>query len=184
MALQSSGAVHLGVDNLNVVRHVGCLLDGRPGSVPFELLKDGDLLLLIDRMLRLRGPDMVRVSKVKGHADEVLHGQVRKVDRIGNNAADEALQFLGEVVDAPVVATIGAGDGPDSTDSGGSTAAAPGLVCGLARCCARQGLCPFCWSRACRCSSWTRLLSCPLQCNDTCPCQFVFDFQPVSCACG
>ena len=44
MALQSSGAVHFGVDNLNVVRHVGCLLDGRPGSIPFELLKDGDLL--------------------------------------------------------------------------------------------------------------------------------------------
>ena len=48
LALQSSGAVHLGVDNLGVVRHVGRLLDGRPGSVPFELLKDGDLLLLTE----------------------------------------------------------------------------------------------------------------------------------------
>ena len=73
------------MDNLNVVRHVGCLLDCRPGSIPFELLKDGDLLLLIDRMLRRRGPDTVRISKVKGHADEamVLHGQVREVDRLG-----------------------------------------------------------------------------------------------------
>ena len=53
---------------------------------------------------------------------------------------DSTLQFLGEVVGGPVVATTGAGDGPDSADSGGSTAAAPGLVCGLARCCARQGL--------------------------------------------
>ena len=35
LALQSSGAVHLGVDNLNVVRHVGCLLNGRPGSILF-----------------------------------------------------------------------------------------------------------------------------------------------------
>ena len=70
LALQSSGAVHLGVDNLNVVRHVGCLLDGRPGSVPVELLKDGDLLLFIDRMLRLHGPDTVRIAKVKVHADE------------------------------------------------------------------------------------------------------------------
>ena len=59
MALQSSGAVHLGVDNLGVVRHVGRLLHGRPGSIPFEILKDGDLLLLFDRMLRLRGPDTV-----------------------------------------------------------------------------------------------------------------------------
>ena len=95
LALQSSGAVHLGVDNLGVVRHVGRLLDGRPGSIPFELLKDGDLLLLIDKMLRLRGPDTVRISKVKGHADEamVLNGQVREVDRLGNNAADEAADF-------------------------------------------------------------------------------------------
>ena len=46
-------------------------------------------------MLRLRGPDTVRISKVKGHADEamVLHGQVREVDRLGNNAADEAADF-------------------------------------------------------------------------------------------
>ena len=49
LALQSSGAVHLGVDNLGVVRHVGRLLDGRRGSVPFELVKDGDLLLLIEK---------------------------------------------------------------------------------------------------------------------------------------
>ena len=34
LALQSSGAVHLGVDNLGVVRHVGRLLDGRPSAVP------------------------------------------------------------------------------------------------------------------------------------------------------
>ena len=54
LALQSSGAVHLGVDNLGVVRHVGRLLDGHHGSVPFELVKDGDLILPIAGMLRLR----------------------------------------------------------------------------------------------------------------------------------
>ena len=92
LALQSSGAVHLGIDNLGVVRHVGRLLYGHPGSVPFELVKEGDLLLLIERMLRLRGVDTVRVTKVKGHADEgvVLDGRVREIDRLGNNAADEA----------------------------------------------------------------------------------------------
>ena len=33
--------------------------------------------------------------KVKGHADEVMvvQGRVREVDRIGNNAADEAADF-------------------------------------------------------------------------------------------
>ena len=91
LALQSSSAVHLGVDNLGVVRHVGRLLDGCPSSTPFELVNDGNLLLLIDRMLHLRGRDTFRISKVKGHADEdmVLHGRVREVDRLGNNAADE-----------------------------------------------------------------------------------------------
>ena len=57
LALQSSSAVHLGVDNLGVVRHVGRLLDGCHGPVPFELVNDGDLLLLIERMLHLRGLD-------------------------------------------------------------------------------------------------------------------------------
>ena len=66
LALQSSGAVHLGVDNLGVVRHVGRLLDGHHGSVPLELVKDGDLILLIGRMLRLRGLDTVRIAKVQG----------------------------------------------------------------------------------------------------------------------
>ena len=85
-ALQSFSAVHLGVDNLGVVRHVGRLLDGHP----FELVKDGDLLLLIERMLRFRGLDMVRITKIKGHADQgiVLDGRVREIDRLGNNAAD------------------------------------------------------------------------------------------------
>ena len=44
LTLQSSHAVHLGVDNLGVVRHVGRLLDGHHGSIPFELVNDGDLL--------------------------------------------------------------------------------------------------------------------------------------------
>ena len=39
LVLQSSGAVHLGVDNLGVVRHVGRLLGDHRGSVPFELAK-------------------------------------------------------------------------------------------------------------------------------------------------
>ena len=95
LALKTSPAVHLGVDNLGVVRHVDRLLDGCRGPVPFELVNDGDLLLLIERILHLRGLDTVRISKVKGHADEgmVRNGQVREVDRLGNNAADEAADF-------------------------------------------------------------------------------------------
>ena len=95
LALQASCGAHLGVDNLNVVRHVGRLLDGGPGARPFEIVKDGDLLFLIDRMLQLRGLGTVKVSKVEGHADDglVLDGRVRDLDRLGNNAADEAADF-------------------------------------------------------------------------------------------
>ena len=59
----------------------------------FELVNDGDLLLLIDR--HHRGLDTVRISKVKVHADGgmVLHGQVRREDKLGNDAADEAADF-------------------------------------------------------------------------------------------
>ena len=95
LALQASCGVHLGVDNLNVVRHVGRLLDGGSGARPFEIVKDGDLLFLIHRMLRLRGFDTVRISKVKGHANEgmVVDGRVRDLDLLGNRAADEAADF-------------------------------------------------------------------------------------------
>ena len=37
--------VHLGVDNLGVVRQVGRLLDGKTASRLAELIKDGDLAL-------------------------------------------------------------------------------------------------------------------------------------------
>ena len=85
----------LGVDNLGVVRHVGRILDGHRGSIPFELVTDGDLLLLTDRLLHLGGLDTVRITEVKGHADQgmVLDGRVRELDRLGNNAADEAADF-------------------------------------------------------------------------------------------
>ena len=58
-------------------------------------MTDGDLLVLIRRMIDLRGGDTVRITKVKGHADEgmVADGRVRMVDRLGNNAADEAADF-------------------------------------------------------------------------------------------
>ena len=45
----------LDVDSLGVVRHVGRLLDGNVGSRPAELVKDGDLIQLIGRMLRIQG---------------------------------------------------------------------------------------------------------------------------------
>ena len=79
LALQVSNAVHLGVDNLNVVRHVGRLLDGVPSLRPLELEDDGDLIGLFRKMLSARG------EGTEGYA-----GQVRELDRDGNGRADEA----------------------------------------------------------------------------------------------
>ena len=89
---------------MGVVRHVGRLLDGNGGSRPAELVKDGDLILLTGRMLHLRGLDTVRITKVKGHADEgmVRDGGVRELDRLGNNAADGAADFGRRRVELPV----------------------------------------------------------------------------------
>ena len=77
------------------MRHVGRLLDGQGTSRPAELVLDGDLVLLIERMLCLLGLDTVRISKVKGHADEALvrTGWFRDRDRLGYNGADEAADF-------------------------------------------------------------------------------------------
>ena len=42
-ALQGFARMHVGVDNLNVVRHVSRIIDGRCTSKPFPLVNDGDL---------------------------------------------------------------------------------------------------------------------------------------------
>ena len=92
VALQGYTRVHVGVDNLNVVRHVSRIIDGGCTGKPFPLVNDGDLLFKIQQFVRWRGPGTSAVSKVKGHADEglVALGRVREVDRIGNNEADAA----------------------------------------------------------------------------------------------
>ena len=85
----------LGVDNLNDVRHVSRILEGRVPCRPFELTFDGDLLTVIERMIHQRGVRSVRISKVKGHADDdmVAVGSVRVEDRIGDDLADRAADF-------------------------------------------------------------------------------------------
>ena len=49
------GCSSFGVDNLNIVLHVGRLLDGTRGSRPVELENDGDLLALLREMIERRG---------------------------------------------------------------------------------------------------------------------------------
>ena len=52
---------------------------------PLLLIKDGDLIALARYMIRTRGRETVRVTKVKGHAEDVdvQQGRVRLVDQQG-----------------------------------------------------------------------------------------------------
>ena len=58
-------------------------------------MDDGDLIILIRKLLSSHGEGTVCISKVKSHADESLvrGGHVRALDRYGNARADEAADF-------------------------------------------------------------------------------------------
>ena len=92
LAMQACWPCHLGIDNLNVVRSIGRLLDADCLAKPLPLVKDGDLVALVQYMIRTCGRETVRVTKVKGHAkdDDVQHGRVRLMDQQGNVEADFA----------------------------------------------------------------------------------------------
>ena len=83
---------HLGIDNLDVARTIGRLLDRDCLAKPLRLVKDGDLAALAQCMIRARGRGTVRVTKVKGHATDadVEQSRVRMQDQFGNAEADAA----------------------------------------------------------------------------------------------
>ena len=93
LAMQAYWPCLLGIDNLNVVRSIGRLLDADCLAKPLPLVKDGDLVALEQHMIRTRGRETVRVTKVKGHAkdDDVQHGRVRLIDQQCNVEAAVAV---------------------------------------------------------------------------------------------
>ena len=95
LALQASWPGHLGTDNLNVVRSIGRLLDHGGFSTRLPLVKDGDLIDILQHMIRARGANTVQVTEVKGHATDADfdQGRVRGEDGLGNAEADTAAVF-------------------------------------------------------------------------------------------
>ena len=63
VALQGCIRMHVGVDNLNVVRHVSRLIDDRYTGKPFPLVNDGDLFLWFSSLSG--GGDLVLLSSLK-----------------------------------------------------------------------------------------------------------------------
>ena len=64
--MQAYWLCHLAIDNLPVARTVGRLLDHGCLVKPLPSVKDGDLVALVQYMIRTRGRETVRVTKVKG----------------------------------------------------------------------------------------------------------------------
>ena len=92
VALQSYWPCHSGIDKINVARTIGRLLDKDCLVKPLLLVKDGDLIALVQYMIRTRGRETVRVTEVKGHAEnsDVQQGRVTLEDQLGNAEADDA----------------------------------------------------------------------------------------------
>ena len=92
VALQAYWPCHLGFDNLDVARTVGRLLDKDCLVKPLPLVKDGDLVALVQYMIRTGGRETVRVTNVKWHAEDadVQSCRVRLEDQLGNAWADTA----------------------------------------------------------------------------------------------
>ena len=92
LALQAYYPCHLGIDNLNVARIIGRLLDRGALATPLPLVKDGDLVAIVQHMLTAGGPDTVKVTKVEGHATEIdiEQGRVRAEEKFGNDEAHDA----------------------------------------------------------------------------------------------
>ena len=82
----------MGIDNLNVARSIGRLLDHDILVKPLPLVKDGDFIALAQYMIRTQGRETVRVTEVEGHAEDVdvQQGLVRLFDQLGNAEADTA----------------------------------------------------------------------------------------------
>ena len=62
VAMQACWSCHLGIDNLDVARTVGRLLDKDCLVKPLPLVKDGDSVALVQYMIRTRGRETVRVT--------------------------------------------------------------------------------------------------------------------------
>ena len=92
VALQAYWPCHLCIDNLNVARSIGRLLDHDCLTRPLPVVKDGDLIALARYMIHTRGRETVRVTKGEVHAEnvDVQRGRVRLVDQQGNAEANTA----------------------------------------------------------------------------------------------
>ena len=92
LALQAFWPGLLCIAYLIVVRSIGRLLDHGSLSKPLPLVKDGDLISIVQHLIHARGRETVQVANAKEHATDfdVEVGRVRLEDKLGNSEADAA----------------------------------------------------------------------------------------------
>ena len=120
MAIQKDGPVHIGIDNQTTVAMCtaitehqskrqraklrnewgGMIIGGTTPPLqkslqsrrPWALTKNGDLWESIEEAIKIKGPESVKVAKVKGHATEemVEEGKCKAKDKEGNDKSDKA----------------------------------------------------------------------------------------------
>ena len=123
VALCTKGPLHIGIDNKAVVGRAcrlidlatnicrlrdddvamqtkegyGCEIVGRmrkPEAKHWKLQKDGDVWQAIWRLILAKGPEAIKVTKVKGHAtdEDVREGVATAADKAGNDVADSIVR--------------------------------------------------------------------------------------------
>ena len=75
LAMQAYWPCHLRIGNRNVARTIGRLLDNDCLVKPLPLVTDGDLVALIQYVIRTRGRRRFGSLKLKGHADDADPGR-------------------------------------------------------------------------------------------------------------
>ena len=76
VAMQAYWPYHFGIDNLNVAKSIGRLLDRDCLVKPLPLIKDGDLIALARFMIRTRGRETVRSLRLKGMLKMLMFNKV------------------------------------------------------------------------------------------------------------
>ena len=76
IAKQAYWPCHVGMDNLNIARSIGCLLDHDCLGKPLPLVKDGDLIALARYMIRTRAERRFGSQRLKGMLRMLMFSKV------------------------------------------------------------------------------------------------------------
>ena len=94
IALSCHGPVHIGSDSRVFVDKANLLLDqlgtGRQVTRIWHMVSDGDLWSHFEAAVKAKGPNSIRISWVKGHADQahIEAGLTTTAHKVGNDRAD------------------------------------------------------------------------------------------------